>query len=124
LAGGYIAHGLIFEAPLIPGVRQQMRMSRAQLVFTPLSDGDFRMQTVNEHAFPIELPNSPTQSFEVEVLRGALARIRWGETEVTSLCTDDVNQSFSPDDYVGSIGIVVSESDVSVSGVQVMPLYK
>ena len=121
MPSGFVAQGFLFRVDRkIGGGRMSLR--RAQLVFIPDSNGEYRVQYPEKYDSIISKPLQPSESFELEITSGSLNRIRWNGLDVAALRNPEINSQFEPSDHLGTIGIYLEESDATVSSLEIMRL--
>lgn len=124
LPGGFMGQALLFLTAEFPGQGQQLTLRRAKLNFIPMVEGGFRVNRTVTNDTRVSMPTGIMETIDLIVETSRLTSIRWKGTEISNLCTDEVNRQYEPQDYVGEFGIFFSESDLTVSSVQLMPLTK
>jgi serine/threonine protein kinase len=122
ITGGFQAQGILFHNAALRDNPRRMALRRTKLVFTPRVDGTFRVQRRNTDDSLIQPPAGGPETIEIEVMPTGLSRLRWAGTDVSDLCTPEIDNRFDPQDYRGGFGIYVSSSELNVSGVQFMRL--
>ena len=117
----YRGQGLLFRRLERPRSFPEMRISRCRLVLTESSEGDFSVKRTNQHEWKIPLPQAEIPAnFELDISVNGLSRIRLGEVDLSQLYSQDINDEFDANDYVGQFGMVLFGTDITISNVDFM----
>lgn len=115
---GFVAQAFLFNRS--SDRPAEFFLTRTRIILTPKSDGDFKVQRLDKQTREIAVPIGLPETVELEIQKQGLTRLRWGGVDNPGLYTQEINDLFEQQDYLGEFGVCLFEADLSVSSIEFM----